>query len=180
MCVFDKHGSKDAKIDAPSEPGTQTITAAGDQFRREKIWVALLAAESAHAYVRSEDWGKILLSSGRCHSGPSGVSIYASKRLIDSWDMPASESGGPTSNQAGSGGGPIVSYGQPVCARYRSRTSALDRRIGALAKRQRGHCRHLSYPVVRSRGQGYLQPLKNKALQFHGPGSPLFRRFRPQ
>jgi hypothetical protein len=153
MCVFENR-QQDVKLTLAGEGAKRAITGADIGFEGKKVWVAVLEGPQIWhtADVKAADTGSVVpLDWKMPFAAQWRVDFSRPDDLTDSWEMLLQEKkGGEYIKPSWLGGG--------------------DERIDASRKRWNTVLGTYPYPCFSDPdGRGYLQPLKNKALQFQGP-----------
>jgi hypothetical protein len=177
MCVFENR-QQDAKVTLAGEGENKAITGSEIGFEGKKIWVALMDGPALwHTRdLQSADTGKVLpLDWKMPFPAEWRVDFTRSNDLIDSWDMLLQEkAGGPYVKPSWLGGGSnrLVPDSAEVRAIDPGTFGFGTGGVELSSKRQRWSTvlGTYLYPCWSDHeARGYLQPLKNAALQFRGP-----------
>jgi hypothetical protein len=177
MCVFENR-QQDAKVTLAPQGEDRMITGSEVGFEGKKIWVALLDGPGIwHTRdLRSEDTGKVLRLDWKMpFPAEWRVDFTRSNDLTDSWDMLLQEQAGGSYVKPSWLGGGSKSVVPDSPELHQIDPGTFSRGTGGLevsARRQRWSTVLGSYlyPCWSDHeGNGYLQPLRNKALQFRGP-----------
>jgi hypothetical protein len=153
MCVFENR-QQDVKVTLAGEGDARTITASEIGFEGKKVWVAVL--EGPHLWhtrdLKADDTGKITpLDWTMPFAAQWRVDFNRTNGLTDSWEMLLQQ-------EKGDG------YVKP------SWLGGGDQFLDANRKRWNTVLGDFRYPCWSDRERkGYLQPLKNPAIQFTGP-----------
>jgi hypothetical protein len=153
MCVFENR-QQDVKVTLSGEGEARTITGSEIGFEGKKVWVAVL--EGPHIWhtheLKADDTGKITpLDWQMPFAAQWRVDFTRTNGLTDSWEMLLQK-------QKGDG------YVKP------SWLGGGEQVLDANRKRWNTVLGDFAYPCWSDRERkGYLQPLKNPALQFAGP-----------
>jgi len=153
MCVFENR-QQDVKLTLAGDGAQRAITGADIGFEGKKVWVAVLEGPQIWhmADVKATDTGNVVpLDWKMPFAAQWRVDFSRPDDLTDSWEMLLQEKkGGEYIKPSWLGGG--------------------DERIDASRKRWNTVLGTFAYPCWSDAdGRGYVQPLKNKALQFQGP-----------
>jgi hypothetical protein len=153
MCVFENR-QQDVKVTLAGDGDARTITGSEIGFEGKKVWVAVL--ESPHIWhareLKTDDTGKVVpLEWKMPFSAQWRVDFTRTNGLTDSWEMllqQEKEDGYVKPSWLGGG----------------------DQFLDANRKRWNTVLGDFRYPCWSDRERkGYLQPLKNPAIQFTGP-----------
>jgi hypothetical protein len=154
LCVFENR-QQDVKVTLAGKGTERQVTGSEIGFEKKKIWVALLDAPQIwHARdVTQADTGKIFKLDWRMpFPAQWRVDFTRAGELTDSWEMLLQDKG-------------YVSY-----MRHTWLGAADSEVIAANRERWNTVLGTYPYPVWSDQeGNGYMQPIKNKNLQFTGP-----------
>jgi hypothetical protein len=152
-CVFENR-QQDVKVTLTGQGEQRALGASEIDFEGKSVWVALL--ESPHVWhtmdLKAESAGKVLpLSWKMPFAAQWRVDFSRPNELTDSWEMLLQET-------------KDGEYVKP------SLLSSDEDRIGPDRKRWNTVLGYYPYPCFSNHlGQGFVQPLNHKALQFRGP-----------
>jgi hypothetical protein len=153
LCVFENR-LQDVKVSLAGAGSQRTVTGSEIGFEGKKVWVALLEAPQIwHTYdLKPADAGKVLpLGWKMPYPAQWRVDFTRPDELIDSWEMLLQQKpDGPYTKPS------LLGQGADTLNANRSRWNTVLGRY--------------PYPCWSdSSGQGYVQPLKDKVLEFQGP-----------
>ncbi|MBC8869562.1 MAG: hypothetical protein H8E44_09100 [Planctomycetes bacterium] len=179
MCVFENR-EQDVKVMLSEKDGQRIVTGSEIHFGKEqKIWLALMEAHQIwHALeIRGEDAKQIMpLDWTRPFAGQWRVDFTRGNGLTDSWEMLLPDKDGegyirPTWLPSGPQGGQPsrTASGEIDVDAYKVGGPASNR-LGPDRKRWITVLGWYEYPCwLDATGNGFLQPLKHKAMTFQGP-----------
>jgi hypothetical protein len=153
MCVFENR-QQDVKVTLSGKSGSRTLTGSEIPFEGKKVWLALLQGDRIwHALdLKPEDAGKIIPARWKMpFAAQWRVDFTRSNDLIDSWEMLLQEKlGGDYVKPTWLGSG--------------------EEHLNSFRRRWNTVLGTYPYPCWSDhQGQGYLQPLAHRSLQFGGP-----------